>query len=324
MRYVAFDIESAITVRDHSDMCAFGYAVADENFEITEVKEIRIRPKRFTKRLEEMLGVTMDDLEEAPLFRDVYDEIAELLEHPDQMIFAHSAISDLVFLGRECRKNSLRTPRITVYDTHVIYPSYTGAERKALTDTKEWSGAEFENHKASEDAKACLFVPKKIFETEGKNDFKKIIEGYDDAAVRTEDAELELDHSERRAKADRLFTKKYQERTRPTGKGMKGITVSMSKDIVNKHPDIVTKAGNMVLRDSGKLTKEINSADIHILRGEIGDNRRVHVTKDGKNVVKMNDSELSRAIRKGNVTAEIKRLIRKWEELTDADTARRT
>ncbi|MCL1983801.1 MAG: 3'-5' exonuclease, partial [Methanomassiliicoccaceae archaeon] len=169
-----------MTVRDHSDMCSFGYAVADENFEIVEVKEIKIRPKRITKHLEEMLGVTMKDLEEAPVFRDVHSEITEFLEHPDQMIFAHSAISDLVFLGRECRKNSLRMPKIDVYDTHAIFSGYTGSERKALTDTKEWSGAEFENHKASEDARACLFVPKKIFETEGKKDFLKVMEGYAD------------------------------------------------------------------------------------------------------------------------------------------------
>lgn len=314
MRFVAFDIESAVTVRNHSDMCAFGYAVADEDLNIIEEGEITIRPRKVTKFLQEKLGVTMDDLKDAPVFRQVYGRIIGILEHPDQVLFAHSADSDLRFLGRECRKNGLRTPYIEVYDTKEIYPRYTGADKVSLESTGEWSGAEFRNHKASEDARACLFIPKRIFEIEGREGFRKLMEGYRDTVVTTKDADAVLDLEDRRSRSDRVFSKKYQMAVRPKGECMKGLTVSMSKNIVNKCPEIVEEVGRMVLMNSGRVSKDPGAADIHVVEGHIYDNGRIQTASGGRKVVRMNRREICDAMKKGNVRSEMSRFRRSCKD----------
>lgn len=311
MRYLAFDIESATTVRNYSDMCAFGYAIADDDFNLIEEKEITIKPKNVTKFLQEKLGVTMDDFKNAPIFREVYDEIIELFEHKDQMVFAHSAISDLQFLGRECRKNGLRTPTIEVYDTKPIYQRYTGNEKCSLDSTKEWTCAEFENHKASEDARACLLIMKKVFELEGKDNFHKKMKEYKDTIVRTKDADKVLDLEDRRAKSDRLFSRRYQENVRPSGDAAKGFVISFSKNIMNKEPEIVTKVGKAVLMNSGKLAKNLHGSDIQVVTGMVKDYSRVQMM-DSCEVVKMTDAEIIKAINKKNLNDEVKRLKKVW------------
>jgi len=125
MRYVAFDIESANSDPDViSDMSEFGYVVADEDFIIVEKKLIRIKPRKVGNWNKEAYGIDDSDFKDCLEFSHNYQEIKKILEFPEQMIFAHSAKRDLVFLGRECRRNKLDAPRIEVFDTVTIYKKY--------------------------------------------------------------------------------------------------------------------------------------------------------------------------------------------------------
>jgi hypothetical protein len=82
--------------------------------------------------------------------------------------FCPIILCSALYIVRQCRKDSLTPPQIKVYDTKIIYSKYAGDEKPGLKNIKEWIGTEFENHKASEDAKACFFILKKILGIEGK------------------------------------------------------------------------------------------------------------------------------------------------------------
>jgi DNA polymerase III epsilon subunit-like protein len=314
MRYVSFDIECADVYQNYTDMCAFGYAIADEDFNIVSVEEIVIKPKRVGKYISKKFGWTMDDFKDAPRFIEVYPKIKALLEHPDQLIFAHSAISDLKYLGKECRKNRLVSPEIEVYNTEAIFKRYTGSDKPSLENTKEWSGAEFENHNAADDAKGCLYIPKKMFEIEGEEKFDKLMDVFKDTIVSTEDADKALDLEERRAYLNRMFSEKWQ--VTPTSKEMEGITLSLSKDIMRKEMDTLEKVGTLVLSSSGKLVKDIDDADIHISLGAVYDGLRIYVTKSGREVVRMNDKEIINAVKNRKVRSEMERYRKMWKDAT--------
>jgi hypothetical protein len=310
MRYVAFDIECADTYQNTSDMCAFGYSIADEDFNIISTTEITIKPKKVGRFIGRKFGWTMDDFKDAPKFIEVYPEIKALLEQPDQMIFAHSAISDLKFLGRECRKNNVDAPKIKVYDTQPMFRSYTGNEKYALSDTKEWSGADFENHRASDDAKGCLYIPKRIFELEGREKFQTIMERFKNTIVGTDDAEKALDHEDQAVELRRLFS---QKQVKSFANVMEGITVSVSKEMWAKHLDIVSEIGTRVLFNSGRMTEDINSADIHVSMGAIMDNKRIQLSNTGREIVRMTDREILGAISNGDIEAQMKRFKDIWK-----------
>ena len=206
MRYVAFDIESANSESGVvSDICEFGYMIADENFCIKDKKSIKIRPRRVGKWNEDNHGIKMEDYELCPEFRCVYPIIKKLLEHHDQMLFAHDAQKDLAYLGRECRRNELDAPQIEVYDTKKIWEKFKNpmSGKTNLKEIAESMGIKLEGHRPDEDSEACLYIPKTIFEEIGKEKFQILIEEYKDTIVKTQDTKKELDKWEQHMKNEK-------------------------------------------------------------------------------------------------------------------------
>ena len=322
MRYVAFDIECSIVIPCYSEMCEFGYVIADENFNIICERNLRIKPKKVQKIIGEKIGIKLEDFKDAPKFEEVYDEIREVLEHPDQIIFAHSAISDLKYLGRECRIKRCNYPRIEVYDTEKIYKEYTKSEKTSLESTKEWIGIDFKNHSAIDDSKACLYIMKKIAEEEKEN-FPAFFKEIPKENIRNSaEADHLLDMEEERSKLERLYNPKF--RNVPIkGKNADGIVVCFANDTVKKTPKEAKTLAYKILENSGDLSKDMAGADVQVVNKDmIPAIYRVRSGKDG-DVVSMTLREMTAALKNNTVRQEMKRFREEWEKVLNNQNSRK-
>ena len=314
MRYVAFDIECSIVIPCYSEMCEFGYVVADEDFNIICERNLRIKPKKVQRIIGEKIGIKLEDFKDSPKFEEVYEEIRDVLEHPDQIIFAHSAISDLKYLGRECRIKRCKYPRIRVHDTERIYKEYTKSEKTSLESTKEWIGIDFKNHSAIDDAKACLYIMKKISEEEKEN-FSSYFEDIPKESIRTSDeADRFLDLEEERSKLERLYNPKFRN-IRIIGKNAEGVVVCFAKDTVKNTPREAKTLAYQILENSGDLSRDMAGADVQIVNKDtIPTIYRVRSGRDG-DVVSMTLKEMTVALRNNTVHQEMRRFRDEWENV---------
>ena len=313
MRYVAFDIECSIVIPCYSEMCEFGYVIADDEFNIVCEKNLRIKPKKVQRIIGEKIGIKLEDFKDSPQFEEVYEEIREVLEHPDQKIFAHSAISDLKYLGRECRIKRCDYPRIEVYDTEKIYKDYTASEKTSLESTKEWTGIDFRNHSAIEDSKACLYIMKKIADEEKGNFQTFLAETCRDTLRNSAEADHLLDLEEERARLNRLYNPKFRN-IRIKGKGADGLRLCFAKDTVKNSPKEARSVAYLFLENSGELSRDFVGADIQIVNKEsIPAFYRIRSDRDG-DTVSMTLKEITRALRGGTLRQDMKRFRDEWEK----------
>ena len=321
MRYVAFDIECSIVIPCYSEMCEFGYVIADENFNIITERNLRIKPKKVQRIIGEKIGIKLEDFKDCPQFEEVYEEIREVLEHPDQIIFAHSAISDLKYLGRECRIKRCNYPRIEVYDTEKIYKEYTHSEKTSLESTKEWIGIDFKNHSAIDDSKACLYIMKKIAEEEKEN-FPVFFSEIPKENVRNSgEADRLLDLEEERSKLERLYNPKFRN-IRVKGKNADGIVVCFANDTAKKSPREAKTLAYLILENSGDLSRGMDGADVQIVNKDmIPAIYRVRCGRDG-DVVSMTLKEMTTALRNNTVRQEMQRFREEWEKVSNDHSSR--
>ncbi|MBO5327816.1 MAG: hypothetical protein J6B04_01430, partial [Clostridia bacterium] len=92
MKLVFFDIECASVYKYTAKICAFGYVVCDEKFNILEKRDILINPKgkfhltdsKGQKGL--VLPYEYSSFKAQPEFPAVYDQIKELLEDKNAVV----------------------------------------------------------------------------------------------------------------------------------------------------------------------------------------------------------------------------------------------
>ena len=93
MNLVFFDIECASVNKNSAKICAFGYVVCDENFNIVKKEDILINPRgkfRLTDRSGDkglILPYSYGDFKNYPPFTKIYPQIKSLLE--DEIGRAH-------------------------------------------------------------------------------------------------------------------------------------------------------------------------------------------------------------------------------------------
>lgn len=91
MRYLFFDIECC----NGRNICEFGYVITDDKFNILEKKDITINPENkfnLTGRHDGRdlyLYYPESTYYKSYKFPHFYDDIKEIIEHPDQLIVGH-------------------------------------------------------------------------------------------------------------------------------------------------------------------------------------------------------------------------------------------
>ena len=170
MRYLFFDIECC----DGKNICTFGYTITDENFNLIEKKDIVINPEaRFTiptteKRMDIKLAYSKEDFLKAPTYPQVYKEIANIMNHPDQKIFGHAVSSDIKFLKTANARYDLPQFKFNAYDTQKAFARCgMGGSSCALSGIARSLGYDLSNielHKSCDDAYLTMLCAKGICE----------------------------------------------------------------------------------------------------------------------------------------------------------------
>lgn len=182
MNLVFFDIECASVTKYTAKICAFGYVICDENFNIIKKEDILVNPKgsfRLTDRKGEqgiVLPYAYDDFKNYPPFRSVYGFIKELLENRDNVVLGHSTMNDVKYLNLETRRFKLPSFEFAFSDSQLIYMAYKNdyTRQMGLETIANELGVEFTPHRAADDAYATMRVVEAMCRAEGCGYFELI------------------------------------------------------------------------------------------------------------------------------------------------------
>lgn len=166
MKLVFFDIECACVHKTYAKICAFGYVVCDEKFNILEKEDILINPRgRFelTDRKGEkgiVLPYEYDDFKSRPTFPKVYGRIKNLLEDKDSYILGHAVLNDVKYLMLETKRYKLPSFNFEFCDSQLLFMSHIDdfSHQFGLGHIAEALGVEFVPHRAADDAYATMKI----------------------------------------------------------------------------------------------------------------------------------------------------------------------
>ncbi len=185
MKYVFFDIECASVYKNCAKICAFGYCVCDEHFQILKKKDLLINPRGkfdLTDRKGRkgiVLPYNYADFKKYPPFYHYYPAIKELLEAEDTLVVGHAVLNDVKYLNLETRRFKLPSFNFNFIDTQMLFMSYMNdfTRQYGLEEIAEKLKVRYTPHRAAEDAYAtsrilCAMCRKK------KCNVEKLLELY--------------------------------------------------------------------------------------------------------------------------------------------------
>ena len=166
MNLVFFDIECASVFKYTAKICAFGYVLCDEQFNILEKQDVLINPKgkfhltdnRGDKGL--VLPYEYSEFKNYPTFVQVFPKIKNLLEDRNNLVFGHATINDVKYLDLETNRFHLPPFNFSFSDSQLMYMT-------AMNDFSRQFGleyitrdldVEFTPHRAADDAYATMRV----------------------------------------------------------------------------------------------------------------------------------------------------------------------
>lgn len=305
MKYVFFDIECACVYKSVAKICAFGYVVTDEKFEVLAREDVLMNPKgkfHLTDRKGEE-GLTLpyeyEDFKKYPLFRDEYPKIRALLEDKDAVVLGHATINDVNYLNLETKRYKLPSFCFSFYDTQFFYMNAVGeyGRQFGLGAIAEKLGVEFTPHRAVDDAYATMRVCRALCERE-KTDVKGLSERYGVRPGRIGGYRIQAGYSvgqkryqkekeaekERRTKAHVEFFRFVNKYMNKRKKGvLDGKTFCFSRD-VEDDVDISVKLAAAIFASGGKYTSHPMECDVYIAR-ECGGARYEAAMKGGADFI---------------------------------------
>lgn len=161
---IAFvDVETTGTRSNYDRIIEIGI-LRVENNELTGTFQTLLNPQTFLpKEIEGLTGIHSKDLENAPTFRQIKDELLEIL---DGCVFvAHNVRFDYGFLKSEFKRENISFSKkqfCTVRLSRLLYPTHPRHNLDALIDRFNFSCDN--RHRAFDDAKVLFDFYKKIKE----------------------------------------------------------------------------------------------------------------------------------------------------------------
>ena len=175
MKLVFFDIECASVHKTYAKICAFGYVVCDENFNILEKEDILINPRgkfELTDRKGEKginLPYDYSEFKKHPSFPSVYGRIKELLEDNQAYVLGHAVLNDVKYLNLETRRFHLPSFNFKFNDSQLIFMTYKNdfSHQFGLESIAENLNVEFTPHRAADDAYATMRIVEAMCKAKG-------------------------------------------------------------------------------------------------------------------------------------------------------------
>lgn len=166
MNLLFFDIECASVYKTSAKICAFGYVLCDEQFNIIEKEDILINPKgkfhltdaRGARGLK--LPYEYDKFKQCPTFTEIYPRIKALLEDRNNLVYGHATHNDVKYLELETNRFHLPPFNFSFSDSQLMYMTATGdfSRQFGLEYITESLNVEFTPHRAADDAYATMRV----------------------------------------------------------------------------------------------------------------------------------------------------------------------
>ena len=185
MKYVFFDIECAGVFKTTAKICAFGYCVTDEQFNILEKEDLLINPQghfHLTDRKGQqgiVLPYKYEEFKKYPTFPQSADKIYKLLQADDTLVLGHAVMNDVKYLNLESKRFSLPSFNFSFADTQFLYMNRIGefSRQFGLGKIAEDLGVEFTPHRAVDDAYATMRIAEAMCKEENTT-LDKVIERY--------------------------------------------------------------------------------------------------------------------------------------------------
>ena len=166
MNLVFFDIECASVFKYTAKICAFGYVLCDEQFNILEKEDVLVNPKgkfhltdnRGDKGL--VLPYEYSEFKHYPAFPQVFPRIKELLEDKNNLVFGHATINDVKYLDLETNRFHLPPFNFSFSDSQLMYMTAMNdfSRQFGLEYITKDLNVEFTPHRAADDAYATMRV----------------------------------------------------------------------------------------------------------------------------------------------------------------------
>lgn len=197
MKYLFFDIECAGVYKTVAKICAFGYCLTDEKFNILEKQDILINPQgsfHLTDRKGQqglVLPYSYGEFKNYPTFPKRAKEIYALLEDADTLVAGHATINDVKYLNLESKRFNLPSFKFRFADTQFLYMNKIGEFNRqfGLGAIAEELGVDFTAHRAADDAYATMKVAEAMCKAENLS-FEELLEKYDVTLGKIENYEI--------------------------------------------------------------------------------------------------------------------------------------
>ena len=153
-KFIAIDFETAGYGRDSA--CAVGLARVEDG-RITATAYRLIRPPSPGMLFTEIHGLTWEDVENEPLFGEIWPELAALFDGID-FIAAHNAPFDRGVLYACCAAAGLEAPPQPFICTVKLSKSELGMKPATLSHVCHHLSIPLKHHNALSDAEACAKI----------------------------------------------------------------------------------------------------------------------------------------------------------------------
>lgn len=179
MVLTAIDFETAN--RSMASVCAVGIS-SYENGKAQEKYYSLIHPADnvswFNSFNVKVHGIHPEDVEDAPDFHEVYEEIEPMLS--GNLVCAHNAPFDMACLIRTCENCNLPLPEFRWFDTVALCRKmFPEMKHHRLDDMCSYLNIPLNHHHAGSDACGCLMIAVKAMELTGMDDMEELLSYYE-------------------------------------------------------------------------------------------------------------------------------------------------
>lgn len=272
-------------------MCAFGYVVTDEKFNLLEKEDVLLNPRgkfHLTGRKGGeglVLPYEYEDFKKYPTFPAEYERIKKLLQE-DAVVCGHATINDVNYLNLETKRYKLPSFRFDFYDTQFFFMNTENnfTRQYGLQAMAEELKVEFTPHRALDDAYATMRVCEKLCAREG-TDFMGLVKKYSirpgkiasykirnlssagQKKYLTEREKQREEHVKAHEEFYRFVNKNMHRRKR--GGSLEGKVFCFSRDIEDDVA-VSRKLLEVIFNSGGKYTSHPTECNVYIAREEGG------------------------------------------------------
>ena len=190
--FIAIDFETASN--EYYSACSLGIAFV-KNSKVVESKYYLIKPPvDFKKYNTKIHGLDADAVEQAPNFKEVWEEIKPLIKNT--LVVAHAAKFDIAVLVACCHFYELPLPHFQYVDSIDLFrAAYPKHQKGSLDYCSNLLDISLENHHdALEDAVACAYIAIKSMRRIKRLPLAKMIIAFKSIDIKTSDVTFSIPH----------------------------------------------------------------------------------------------------------------------------------